>query len=182
MYAQLDVNVPVTYRLYAAKVGSRAKNAVTVTASGFEATLSDCAAYTGVKARTIRTKMGLALDGTQDAAISTIVLAPSAGAALSASAGLDLLCGGPGADTVDVSNPLQNADGPGVDLMLGAGGADSVALVDGGVFNGGSGADSLAALVSGVFEGSGGVDALTAYSGGCVTAVETLPPGALLCL
>lgn len=181
VYEQLNVTVPVTYRLYAAKTGWRAKNVVTVTATGFEATLGDCAAYTGVGQSGIRRLMGLTGDGSQDGLIASIALAPASGAAMSTGSGLDLLCGGPGADTLDVANLLSDPDGPGVDLMLGAGGADSVALVDGGVFHGGGGADALATLAAGVFNGAGGTDTLGTTTGGCSVLVETVPSGAVVC-
>lgn len=182
VYAQLGTTAPVTYRLYAAKSGWRAKNVVTVTATGFEATLGDCAAYVGKRTRTLRGLMGLALDGSQDSAISAISLAPAAGAALLTTAGLDLLCGGAGPDTLDGSNGLLDPDGPGVDLMVGGSGADSVTLVDGGSFVGSGGNDTVTTLSSGRFDGASGADILTTYTGGCVTAVEMVPAGALLCL
>lgn len=182
VYAQLATTAPVTYRLYAAKSGTRAKNVVTVTATGFEATLGDCAAYVGKKRNTLRGLMGLALDGSQDSAISTISLAPSAGAALATTAGLDLLCGGAGPDTLDNTNALLDPEGPGIDLMVGGSGADTVALVDGGVFSGSGGNDTVTTLQSGRFDGASGSDTVTTFAGGCVTAVETVPAGALMCL
>lgn len=137
-----------------------AERAGTLAAGGSNSPLA-CAESLGTPIAAVRKWMGLPSDGSKDATVNVVDLTAQTGrATFLLTSAADLVCGGAGADAVDLGK-VTSTDNSFVDVsdvVLGGGGDDRVETLAAGWFVGGDGNDQIGVLNRGVFDGGDGDD------------------------